>query len=223
MLAISALCRACLFALPEERCACNAWSAHANDQKLLSDGAQRTGRGDRARSKRTRPLQVIVPGVADPERSGSPRRVGQQALSCRQIFGVCRSRRGRSLKPVTKARFRSWPLVQDIGVTVIFFDLVPSVLASAPLNAVAKRKSSVYESGRRSGAWVKYMLTKAQEFVIGGCCHEAHQRAGYLEELLQAPWPAVCVWRSAVLCVHLCPPRRADRRRNRPAGHLQSF
>src|SRR6516165_7780371 len=56
MLAISALCRACLFALPEERCACNAWSAHANDQKLLSDGAQRTGRGDRARGKRTRAL-----------------------------------------------------------------------------------------------------------------------------------------------------------------------
>ena len=33
---------------------------------------------------------------------------------------------------------------------------------------VAKRKNSVYESGRRSGAWVKYKITKAQEFVIGG-------------------------------------------------------
>jgi bifunctional non-homologous end joining protein LigD len=33
---------------------------------------------------------------------------------------------------------------------------------------VAKRKSSVYESGRRSGVWVKVKLTKAQEFVIGG-------------------------------------------------------
>ena len=33
---------------------------------------------------------------------------------------------------------------------------------------VAKRKDSVYESGRRSGAWVKYKITKAQEFVIGG-------------------------------------------------------
>jgi bifunctional non-homologous end joining protein LigD len=33
---------------------------------------------------------------------------------------------------------------------------------------VAKRKSSVYESGRRSGAWVKFKITKAQEFVIGG-------------------------------------------------------
>jgi ATP-dependent DNA ligase len=33
---------------------------------------------------------------------------------------------------------------------------------------VAKRLSSVYESGRRSGAWVKVKLTKDQEFVIGG-------------------------------------------------------
>jgi bifunctional non-homologous end joining protein LigD len=33
---------------------------------------------------------------------------------------------------------------------------------------VAKRKASVYESGRRSGAWVKFKNTKAQEFVIGG-------------------------------------------------------
>src|SRR5215510_5600166 len=32
---------------------------------------------------------------------------------------------------------------------------------------VAKRLNSVYESGRRSGAWVKIKLTKAQEFVIG--------------------------------------------------------
>src|SRR5215471_11731142 len=33
---------------------------------------------------------------------------------------------------------------------------------------VAKRKSSLYESGRRSGAWVKFKITKAQELVIGG-------------------------------------------------------
>jgi bifunctional non-homologous end joining protein LigD len=33
---------------------------------------------------------------------------------------------------------------------------------------VAKRKSSVYESGRRSGAWVKLKITESQEFVIGG-------------------------------------------------------
>jgi ATP-dependent DNA ligase len=33
---------------------------------------------------------------------------------------------------------------------------------------VAKRKNSLYESGRRSGAWVKFKITKSQEFVIGG-------------------------------------------------------
>jgi bifunctional non-homologous end joining protein LigD len=33
---------------------------------------------------------------------------------------------------------------------------------------VAKRPNSVYESGRRSGAWIKLKITKAHEFVIGG-------------------------------------------------------
>jgi bifunctional non-homologous end joining protein LigD len=33
---------------------------------------------------------------------------------------------------------------------------------------VAKRRDSPYESGRRSGAWVKVKLTQQQEFVIGG-------------------------------------------------------
>jgi DNA ligase D-like protein (predicted ligase) len=33
---------------------------------------------------------------------------------------------------------------------------------------VAKRKDSFYESGKRSGAWVKYKVNRGQEFVIGG-------------------------------------------------------
>jgi bifunctional non-homologous end joining protein LigD len=33
---------------------------------------------------------------------------------------------------------------------------------------VAKKRNSVYESGRRSGAWVKFKITKSREFVIGG-------------------------------------------------------
>jgi bifunctional non-homologous end joining protein LigD len=33
---------------------------------------------------------------------------------------------------------------------------------------IAKRPDSVYESGRRSGAWVKVKLTQEQEFVLGG-------------------------------------------------------
>ena len=33
---------------------------------------------------------------------------------------------------------------------------------------IAKRKGSLYESGRRSGAWLKYKINQSQEFVIGG-------------------------------------------------------
>jgi ATP-dependent DNA ligase len=33
---------------------------------------------------------------------------------------------------------------------------------------IAKRKDSVYEPGRRSGAWLKYKINRSQEFVIGG-------------------------------------------------------
>ena len=33
---------------------------------------------------------------------------------------------------------------------------------------IAKKPDSVYESGRRSGAWIKFKIIKSQEFVIGG-------------------------------------------------------
>ena len=32
---------------------------------------------------------------------------------------------------------------------------------------VPRKRTSVYESGRRSDAWVKFKITKSQEFVIG--------------------------------------------------------
>ena len=39
---------------------------------------------------------------------------------------------------------------------------------------VAKRRDSLYQSGERSGAWVKLKLDKQQEFVIGGYRPGAH-------------------------------------------------
>ena len=33
---------------------------------------------------------------------------------------------------------------------------------------VAKRADSFYESGKRSGAWLKYRINKGREFLIGG-------------------------------------------------------
>jgi DNA ligase D-like protein (predicted ligase) len=47
-------------------------------------------------------------------------------------------------------------------------DLVHSVKAHGLEGPVAKRRTSRYEPGRRSGAWLKMRINSAQEFVIGG-------------------------------------------------------
>jgi len=47
-------------------------------------------------------------------------------------------------------------------------DLVRAVREFGFEGIVAKRKDSLYESGKRSGAWVKYKIHQGQEFVIGG-------------------------------------------------------
>jgi len=47
-------------------------------------------------------------------------------------------------------------------------DLILSVRAQHFEGLVAKRKDSLYESGLRSGAWLKMRLNVGQEFVIGG-------------------------------------------------------
>lgn len=46
--------------------------------------------------------------------------------------------------------------------------LIQSVKAHGFEGLVAKRRNSVYESGRRSGAWMKMRVNLGQEFVIGG-------------------------------------------------------
>jgi bifunctional non-homologous end joining protein LigD len=47
-------------------------------------------------------------------------------------------------------------------------DLITSVKAHGFEGLVAKRKSSRYEPGLRSGAWLKMRVNQGQEFVIGG-------------------------------------------------------
>lgn len=39
---------------------------------------------------------------------------------------------------------------------------------------VAKRKDSLYQAGRRTGAWSKYRANRGQEFVIGGYVPGTH-------------------------------------------------
>lgn len=47
-------------------------------------------------------------------------------------------------------------------------DLIRSVKAHGFEGLVAKRRSSLYEPGLRSGAWLKMRVNRGQEFVIGG-------------------------------------------------------
>jgi len=47
-------------------------------------------------------------------------------------------------------------------------DLIHSVKVHGFEGLVAKRRTSVYESGLRTGAWMKMRVNRGQEFVIGG-------------------------------------------------------
>jgi DNA ligase D-like protein (predicted ligase) len=47
-------------------------------------------------------------------------------------------------------------------------DIIAAVRKQKLEGVVAKRKDSRYESGRRSGSWIKYRVNHGQEFVIGG-------------------------------------------------------
>jgi DNA ligase D-like protein (predicted ligase) len=53
-------------------------------------------------------------------------------------------------------------------------DLIQSVKAQGLEGLVAKRRDSRYESGHRSGAWLKMRVNQGQEFVIAGYTPSAH-------------------------------------------------
>src|SRR5438477_2472979 len=47
-------------------------------------------------------------------------------------------------------------------------DLLAAVRERGLEGIIGKRKDSVYQPGKRSGAWIKYRVNRGQEFVIGG-------------------------------------------------------
>jgi ATP-dependent DNA ligase len=47
-------------------------------------------------------------------------------------------------------------------------DLIQSVRQQKFEGLIAKRRNSIYESGQRTGAWLKLRVNRGQEFVIGG-------------------------------------------------------
>ncbi len=53
-------------------------------------------------------------------------------------------------------------------------DMVSAVRQQQLEGVVAKRKTSVYEEGKRTGSWAKMRINKGQEFVIGGFIPGSH-------------------------------------------------
>ena len=60
------------------------------------------------------------------------------------------------------------PLVQVVHATDDGVALYEAALANGFEGAIAKRKDSVYQAGRRSGAWLKVKSVSSAEFVVGG-------------------------------------------------------
>jgi bifunctional non-homologous end joining protein LigD len=53
-------------------------------------------------------------------------------------------------------------------------NIVAAVKEQGLEGVVAKRRDSLYQPGRRTGAWVKYRINQGQEFVVGGYFPEPH-------------------------------------------------
>jgi DNA ligase D-like protein (predicted ligase) len=73
-----------------------------------------------------------------------------------------------------RALLKSIVVIRDKRVRIAdYFEAAPKDLLSAVREQglegiIGKRKDSVYQPGKRSGAWIKYRVNRGQEFVIGG-------------------------------------------------------
>jgi DNA ligase D-like protein (predicted ligase) len=71
-------------------------------------------------------------------------------------------------------RFRSPRIHISDYVEASAEDLQRAVREQGLEGIVAKRKDSLYEAGRRTGAWIKCRVNRGQEFVIGGYTRAPH-------------------------------------------------
>jgi len=73
-----------------------------------------------------------------------------------------------------RALLKSVVVIPDKRIRISdYFEAAPKDLLSAVREQrlegiIGKRKDSLYQPGKRSGAWIKYRVNRGQEFVIGG-------------------------------------------------------
>src|SRR6266403_2614392 len=79
-----------------------------------------------------------------------------------------------------RALLKALVVIPDKRIRIAdYFDAPPKDLLSAVREQglegiIGKRKDSLYQPGKRSGAWIKYRVNRGQEFVIGGYFPGAH-------------------------------------------------
>jgi DNA ligase D-like protein (predicted ligase) len=79
-----------------------------------------------------------------------------------------------------RALLKSLVLIRDKRIRISDYveagatELLAAVREQQLEGIVGKRKDSLYEPGKRSGAWIKYRVNRGQEFVIGGYFPGSH-------------------------------------------------
>jgi ATP-dependent DNA ligase len=86
----------------------------------------------------------------------------------RSLLKVPLERRQEMLARALEAIGGPSPIAISESIDASAADLVRLVKEFGFEGILAKRKDSCYEPGERSGAWVKYKVGQAQDFVIGG-------------------------------------------------------
>jgi ATP-dependent DNA ligase len=61
-----------------------------------------------------------------------------------------------------------YPVLRSTAFDAKPADLIRAAKELELEGIIAKRKGSLYDPGKRSGAWLKYKINRSQEFVIGG-------------------------------------------------------
>ena len=84
----------------------------------------------------------------------------------RDLTGLALSERRDLMKSVLRLRSPRIRIAEQFEVTAS--DMLAAVRQQQLEGVIAKRKDSLYEAGKRSGAWVKCRANRGQELVIGG-------------------------------------------------------
>src|SRR2546426_6368686 len=79
-----------------------------------------------------------------------------------------------------QALLKSVVVIRDKRIRIVDYveaapkDLLAAVREQGLEGIIGKRKDSIYQPGKRSGAWIKHRVNRGQEFVIGGYFRGSH-------------------------------------------------